>query len=90
MTKPRLVLVEWEDSAQPLPAWRHIADAPALEVVECVSVGWVVAESERVLMLAPNLGDVASEESGQASGFIRIPRSCISRMVELVEVVSHT
>jgi hypothetical protein len=79
-----LMLIEWEDSAQPLPAWRFLDDAPPLEAVKCMSVGWEVGRANGVLMLAPNLGD-ASSGSPQASGFIRIPESCIKRRVRLRE-----
>jgi hypothetical protein len=48
---PYLVLIEWLDSAQPLPAWRFLDDLPPLEVVRCYSVGWLVAEGEAMLLL---------------------------------------
>ena len=50
-----------------------------------MSVGWAVGETEAVLMLAPNLGDIESGGSAQASGFIRIPKSAVTRRVELIE-----
>jgi hypothetical protein len=75
--KERLILVEWEDSVRPLPDWCHLDDLPALEIVQCVSVGFIVAETNRVLMLAPNLGDVGTGNA-QASGCIRIPKSGIT------------
>lgn len=83
--KPRLVLVEWVDSAQPVPGWHFLDQAPELEVVRCTSVGWLVAETESVKMLAPNLGNIDSEGNTQASGFIRIPTQAVTREVTLVE-----
>ena len=44
----------------------------------------MVGETDEVLMLAPNLGDIESGGSGQASGFIRIPKSAVTRRVELM------
>ena len=82
---PALVLVEWVDSARPEPAWRHLDDAPSLEVICCQSVGWLIDESAEVMMLAPNLGDIKSEQNMQASGFMRIPRSAIKRQACLQE-----
>lgn len=79
---PRLVLVEWEDSAQPVPSWMFLDDLPAMNPVKCKSVGWIVGESKSVMMLAPNIGDF--ETSAQGSGFIRIPMRCITRVVGLV------
>ena len=52
------ILVDWIDSAQPISAWIFLENKPRLEVIQCVSVGWVVGETDEVLMLAPNLGDI--------------------------------
>lgn len=79
-----VVLVEWLDSAQPSPGWRFISEPPELEVVRCQSVGWIAGESDEVLMLAPNVGDLGSEDP-QGSGFIRIPKCSITRRVMLRE-----
>lgn len=79
------MIVEWEDSAQPLPSWRFLDDAPPLEAVQCVSVGWMIGRANGVLMLAPNLGDAGSG-TAQASGFIRIPLSCVKRTARLREI----
>jgi hypothetical protein len=78
-------MVEWLDSAQPLPAWRFLDDLPPLEAVRCFSVGWLVAENKRVKVLVPNIGDVESGGSAQGSGFIRIPVASIVRQVRLAE-----
>jgi hypothetical protein len=72
----RLVLVEWVDSAQPVPRWLWTDDYEIPAVVRCVSVGFLIAESRDAIALAPNLGDVL-EDRRQASGIIRIPRSAI-------------
>jgi hypothetical protein len=82
---PKLVMIEWLDSAQPAPGWKFLEDAPALEVIQCVSVGWLVGESKTVKMLAPNIGNVQSGGSAQGSGFIRIPTAAVTRQVELKE-----
>ncbi|MDB4308326.1 hypothetical protein N9919_00150 [Porticoccaceae bacterium] len=81
------LLVEWMDSAQPISAWMFLEKKPRLETIQCVSVGWVVGETDEVLMLAPNLGDIESGGSAQGSGFIRIPKSAVTRRVVLIEDV---
>ena len=81
------ILVEWIDSGQPIAAWMFLDNMPRMEVIECVSVGWLVAETDEVLMLAPNLGDVETEGSAQGSGFIRIPKVAVTRRITLVEDV---
>lgn len=85
MRRPRLVLVEWLDSTQPLSGWRFLDDLPPLDVVRCYSVGWLVAENKGVKLLAPNLGDLQSGGSRQGSGFIRIPSAAVVRQRELIE-----
>lgn len=82
---PEFVLIEWLDSAQPEPAWRHLDNLPDLDVIHCVSVGWLAGESRGVKMIAPNIGDFDSGTHAQASGFIRIPSAAVTRMVTLVE-----
>lgn len=82
---PPLVLIEWVDSTQPEPAWRHLDNMPELKVVECASVGWLVGDSEGVKMLAPNIGDLNTEGNAQASGLIRIPLRSVTRQVLLRE-----
>jgi hypothetical protein len=74
----RLVLVEWEDSARPIPDWQWIEDYELPETVSCPSVGFVIAETEQAIALAPNLGDLAQPKA-QGCGIIRIPRRAIIR-----------
>ena len=80
-----LVLVEWLDSCQPIPGWTHLTDLPEENVTRCVSVGWLISDGDQVKMLAPNMGDTDSETNMQASGIIRIPEACITRIVKLKE-----
>ena len=79
-----LVQIEWVDSARPVPEWMFVDDAPEMEIVNCISVGWIVGETDNVLMLAPNIGDKDSTHP-QASGFIRIPKQAITSRASLVE-----
>jgi hypothetical protein len=53
------VLIEWEDSAQPVPRWAWLEDAKDWNsIVRCQSVGWLIHGDEKVKVLAPNRGDV--------------------------------
>jgi hypothetical protein len=78
----KLVSVEWEDSARPISEWQWIDDYQLPEIVTCISVGYLIAETDKTLALAPNLGDVTCERI-QASGIIRIPKSAVRRTVSL-------
>ncbi|WP_027553348.1 hypothetical protein [Bradyrhizobium sp. Cp5.3] len=78
----RLVLVEWEDSARPIPGWQWVEDYELPETVRCISVGYLIAETSDAIALAPNLGDVVQPKA-QACGIIRIPQRAIIKMWSL-------
>jgi hypothetical protein len=78
----KLVKVEWEDSARPTSAWGWIDDYERLEAVECISVGFLIAQTDRALAIAANIGDVTRDRI-QASGIIQIPTCSVRRLVEL-------
>lgn len=75
----RLVKVEWEDSARPISAWQWVDEYEIPEIVCCISVGYLIAQTQDAIALAPNLGDVGNERV-QASGILRIPNSAIRKM----------
>jgi hypothetical protein len=77
-----LFVVEWVDSLQPVPSWRMMDDLPKLETANCNSVGWLVGEDASAIMLAPNVADLGTE-TAQGSGFMRIPKACITKARQL-------
>ena len=81
-TPYRLVVVEWEDSQKPLSSWGWLDDYTLPDAVRCVSVGFLIAETEAALALAPNLGDIAQERA-QGCGIIRIPQSAVRKIADL-------
>ena len=80
-----LVLVEWEDSTQPIAQWVYLADFVTKTAVNCASVGWLIHDGDDVKALAPNMGELGDGDSVQASGIIRIPSRCITSVVRLAE-----
>ena len=36
-----LVMIQWEDSAQPTPGWELLANVETPAIVTCASVGWL-------------------------------------------------
>ncbi|OOZ41651.1 hypothetical protein BOW53_02945 [Solemya pervernicosa gill symbiont] len=82
----RLVLVEWLDSRQPLGQWQYLSEFDEPEATPCVSVGFLIHEGASVVALAPNMADINDERSIQASGVIRIPTTCVTRICELSEI----
>lgn len=79
------MLIEWEDSTQPVPRWVYLANLENAPAVKCASVGWLIHDGKDVKALAPNMGDLGDSDSAQASGIIRIPARCIIRVVLLTE-----
>ncbi|MGD9966718.1 MAG: hypothetical protein AB7T59_09375 [Hyphomonadaceae bacterium] len=80
-----LVLIEWEDSAQPVAAWSHLKHFEPGGVVRVASVGWLIHDGDDLKALAPNLGGLDGACSAQVSGVIRIPARCVVRVVRLAE-----
>jgi hypothetical protein len=80
-----LVLIEWEDSVQPVPGWHPVAAYKSVEAIKCVSVGWLICDTVDVKALAPNFADVNDPDEIQASGVIRIPTRAVRRIVPLTE-----
>lgn len=74
----KLVMVEWIDSVQPIPAWNFLENLPKIEPIRCKSVGWVVGETKDVLMLASNLGGTGGEYN-QGCGLMQITKATIKR-----------
>lgn len=80
-----LVIIEWEDSAQPIPSWRYLADFEASGTIRCVSVGWMIHDDAKMKVLAPNMGAIDDENSVQISGMIQIPTRCVLNTTRLSE-----
>jgi hypothetical protein len=80
-----LVMIEWEDSAQPIPSWSYLSSFDAPGTVRCVSVGWLIHENKQMKALAPNLGALDAENSVQVSGVIQIPARCVIKQTRLKE-----
>ena len=81
----KLVMIEWEDSAQPVAAWQFLSSVPKPRAIRCVSVGWLIKDGKRVKALAPNMGNIDCVESFQVSGVMQIPTSCIIAMHDIAE-----
>ena len=80
-----LVMIEWEDSAQPIPAWSFLSSFDVPGTIKCASVGWLIRDDDEVKALAPNMGGLNDERSVQVSGVIRIATRCVLRVTRLRE-----
>jgi len=82
--EPKLVLIEWVDSGQPIPGWQWLSDVSTRVPHKCVSVGFLVQDDETTKVLAPNLGSSdGAGEWDQASGLMTIPTVSISKIEQL-------
>ena len=82
-----LVMIEWEDSAQPIPAWSYLASFEAPGTIRCVSVVWMIRDDKQMKVVAPNMGGVNTSGSLQVSGMIQIPTSCVLQITHLNEPI---
>lgn len=83
-TDPPLVLVEWEDSSQPISHWQQVSDIK-VSAVKIASVGWLLKDGKKVKALVPNVGGLGGRGSPQCSGVIAIPTRCVIRITKLEE-----
>lgn len=77
----KLVLVEWLDSDDH-QGWNSRAEVQRLadkDPLLCMSVGWVVADTDRYLLLAPSRG-AQEEDEMQVCDVMQIPRAAVSRV----------
>jgi len=79
-----LVMIEWEDSAQPIPSWSHLASFEAPGTIRCASVGWLIRDDD-IKALAPNMGALHDANSVQVSGVIQIPARCVIKVTQIAE-----
>ena len=77
-----LVLIEWEDSVQPVRVWQHLDELGAHGIMRCQSIGFLVYDGNDVKVLAPNVAELDTDDA-QASGIIRIPARCVTRVRSL-------
>ena len=83
-----LVMIEWEDSAQPIPAWSCLASFEAPGTIRCASVGWLIRDDGQMLAVAPNMGALDDENSVQVSGVIQIPARCVLHVTPIAETTA--
>ena len=72
-----LVIIRWEDSAQPLAAWQHLSRLKPAEPIECATVGWLVRDDATAKVVCQSIGGLGNPENAQASGIMTIPTRCV-------------
>jgi hypothetical protein len=80
-----LVIIRWLDSRQPCGQWRYLAALPEARAVEVATVGWLVKNTDDVMVVCQNVGDLEHPEKAQASGIMTIPTRCVLSVERLTE-----
>jgi hypothetical protein len=80
-----LVIIRWQDSAQPLPSWQYLSALPQTRAIECATVGWLLKDDDDLKVICQSVGDFGSPKNAQASGIMTIPARCILSIERLVE-----
>lgn len=78
MTTMKLQLIEWVDSVGCASRWTTIQDPfPEIALSRCRSVGWIVHENAKAIVIVPHLADMGDSTQGQ--GDLTIPKCAITR-----------
>lgn len=75
----RVAVIEWSDSCRIGDGWMDAARVPAPHDHLCVTVGFVLAENDQAVVLAPTFGNLEESDQGarRVCDPIQIPRSAI-------------
>jgi len=82
-----LVMVEWQDSRVLVGGWQWIDELTEPRATRCISVGWLLAETDDTIAIAQNLGDVFMLRA-QVSGITEIAKRQIIQRKDFI--ASHT
>jgi len=80
-----LVIIRWQDSAQPISAWKYLSDLPRTQPIECATVGWLLKDDDDVKVICQSVGDLDNPNNAQANGIMTIPARCIVSIERLSE-----
>ena len=72
-----LVIVEWMDASRLNDGWIDLAAIPEPYPHRCVTVGFLVSENDRGIILVPTVGDIEHRSNSHTYGGMMIPLSAI-------------
>lgn len=80
-----IIYVEWIDSWSSY-GWQSSKSQPNVEdeSCNCLTIGWLISESDDNIRIAQNLGDISSNESLDYNSIITIPKVAIRKYYEIV------
>lgn len=75
-----LVKIKWLDSRGVNDRWERLSDSEEEKVCVCISVGYIIKESDKLVKIAPHIADEEDVEDFQYVGSMTIPKcSIVSR-----------
>lgn len=77
-----LLMIEWVDSCGS-SGWHSPADYEDWEPSACVSVGWLMRETDQGLAIAPHVSNV-DERDEKVDGLFMIPKVAITKRTVLI------
>lgn len=78
-----LLLIEWLDSSQ-AEGWLFIdEDEHVNDPLNCISVGWLIQESDEALSITSSLAEMVDGDPLQVNGILTIPKCCVLGRTEL-------
>lgn len=80
---PDLVMILWEDSTRPTPAWQWVSQSRAQTPVRIRSVGWLIHDDDDAKTIVPNLSQPDDDGDRQMCGGMIIPTRAILRIEKL-------
>jgi len=80
-----LVIIRWQDSAQPISAWKYLSDLPHTRPIECATVGWLLKDDDNIKVICQSVGDLHNPNNAQVSGIMTIPARCVISIERLSE-----
>ena len=75
----KLVLIKWVDSYSVYEHWDFIKDISEPIIIECISVGFVIKETNESILIIPHIS--GKNEAGK--GGICIPKISITELKQL-------
>jgi hypothetical protein len=78
-----IVAIRWLDSSSPRTGWTRLAEWNGVGSLECVSVGFLVAEDGISKTVSPHLAYPDDREACQGNGIIVIPVGAITSIETL-------
>ena len=71
-----LVCIVWRDSSSPR-GWLNLKEWGGVHSLDCVSVGYLIAEDDESKTLVPHIAYPAEEENRQGAGIMVIPAGAV-------------